>query len=604
MRATTRLTLILICCLPFLAKAQQETVKDSAHIYKKIESYSEKRKFTKFLHGLIFEPLTPKKIKARKKVQRQRFRAFEGKIIRNINITTLDPFGYSETDTVARPRQKVSEIGNRLHLKTKNLTIWNLLLIKRNKPFDSLLVKESERLIRSQRYVRRVIITPLNVSKDSVDVDIRVLDSWSLVPDFAASSSRVTYGLTERNFMGFGHRFENTYRKNLDTKDDAFSTRYTIPNIMNTYIRTTLDYQIDLNDNYNKSINIERPFFSPYARWAAGVYIGQQFRHDTLPDVDQIYAFQNFKTNVVDVWAGHSHQLFKGQTEDDRTTNLITSARFQHIDYVERPRFEYDTINFYSDERSWLFGVGVASRQYVEDKYLFNYGIIEDVPVGKAIGITAGFQDKNSLRRLYLGARLTTGKYYKWGYLSSNFEYGSYFNEGDSEQSAFVWQTNYFTNLVETGKWKFRQFIKTQFIIGNDRQPSTGDWLDLNESNGLRGFQSEMFGTKKMLLTLQTQSYSPWNAWGFRLNPYLSYTIGTLGNAADGFSKSKAYSQLSLGFVISNDYLVFSTFQLSISYYPVIPNVGEHLFKNNAFNTEDFGLQDFELGKPRTVIYE
>ncbi len=578
------------------------TQRDSAYIYKKIETYSQKRKFTKFLSGLIFEPLTPKTISARKKVQRKRFRAFHGKIVRHINITTLDPFGYSESDTTSKPQQKAAKIGNALHLKTKKLAIKNLLLIKRNKPLDSLLVKESERLIRSQRYVRRVIITPIKVSKDSVDVDIRVLDSWSLIPDFSASSSRASYMLTERNFLGLGHQFSNTYMRELGTSNYAYSTRYTVPNIMNTYIRTTLNYQVDLENNYNKGITIERPFFSPYARWAAGIKIDQDFRRDTIPDVNFNYARENFKVNTTDFYGAHSQQLIKGDSEDDRTTNFITAARFVKYNYRESPRQAYDSINFYSNEQSWLFGVGVSSRQFIEDKYIFDYGIIEDVPVGKAFGITSGWQDKNLKRRLYLGARFALGKYYTWGYLSSNIEYGSYYNGNVSEQSAVSFQSNYFTNLYEKGRWKFRQFFKAQLIIGGDRQMSNGDFLTINESEGLTGFRSENYGSKKMVLSAQTQSYSPWNLWGFRLNPYLNYTVGMLAKD-NGFSNTKTFSQLSVGFIVSNDFLVFSTFQISMSYYPTIPNEGNNIFKSNAFNTEDFGFQDFELSKPRTVLY-
>lgn len=600
-----RLTFFLFLLVLSTAYAQQDPpVKDSAQIYRKIESYSEKRKFTKFVHGLIFEPLTPKTIKARKKVQRKRFRAVQGKIIRHINITTLDPFGYSESDTTVHPQRDIAKIGNNIHLKTKKLTIWNLLLIRRNQPLDSLLVKESERLIRAQRYVRRVVITPYKVSKDSVDVDIRVLDSWSLVPNFAASSSKTTYELTERNFLGLGHQLDNRYIREISTGEDAYSMKYTIPNIMNTYIRTQFEYQIDLDNNYSKNINIERPFFSPFARWAAGAFVGQQFFTDTLQNSFNTYSRQNFKFNTTDLWGGHSMQLFKGESEDDRTTNFITSARYQQIKYLQSPIAELDSVNFYSNERSWLFGVGISSRQFIEDKYLFNYGIIEDVPVGKAIGITGGFQDKNNARRLYLGARLTIGKYYSWGYLSTNFEYGSYFYHGETQQSAFTLQTNYFTNLIESGKWKFRQFIKTRFVLGNNREASIGDQLTINEDNGLRGFSAPIYGTKKLLLTLQTQSYAPWDAWGFRVNPFFNYTVGMLGNAGSGFQKSKPYSSISLGVLISNDYLVFSTFQLSVSYYPSIPNQGNGIFETNSFNTEDFGFQEFEIAKPRTVLYE
>ncbi len=585
---------------------QAPTKKDSAAFYRKIEKYSKKRKFTSFVHGLIFEPVTPKTLKARKKAQTQRFKAYQGKVIRKINIVTLDPFGYSESDSTKTPQKRLADIGNRFHLKTKRLTVWNLLLIKRNKPLDSLLVKESERLIRAQRFVRRVLITPKAVatSNDSVDIDIRVLDSWSLVPDFAASSSKTKYQLTERNFLGLGHQVRQSYEKDLTDGDNAYSARYTIPNIMNTYIRSDFDYDIDLDQNYRKSINIERPFFSPYARWAAGFLMEQQFRRQDVFDMTDSLVLQNFKFNNTDIWAGHAIQIFKGSSEDERTTNLITSLRYQQINFTEKPIAMYDSIQFYANERNYFAGIGVTTRQFVEDKYIFNYGIVEDVPVGKAFGITAGIQEKNHRQRMYLGARITSGKYYKWGFFGANLEMGSFYHKGDSEQSAVSLQTNYFTNLYELGKWKFRQFIKAQVVIGNDRAESWGDMLSLEGQYGIQGFDSSMyFGTKKWLVTAQTQSYAPWDLIGFRLNPFLGMSMGMLGDSKHGFSKSKAYSQIGIGVLISNDFLVFSTFQISFSYFPSMPDTDSGLFQTNTFNTTDFGLMDFAIAKPETVFY-
>lgn len=558
------------------------------------------------MHGLIFEPLTPKKIKARRKAQTRRFKDYQGKIVRKIDVITLDPFGYSETDTSAKPQKRLANIGNRFHLKTKRLTILNLILIKRYKPLDSLLVKESERLIRAQRYVRRVQITPKATPyRDSIDIEIRELDSWSLIPDFSASGTRTDYELTERNFLGLGHQVEQRYVKDFSDGDDAYAARYTIPNILNTYIRTNLAYQLDLRNNYLKSINFERPFFSPYTRWAAGIYFDQRFRTDTLPNANNQFAWQNFKTNATDIWAGHAIRIFEGQSEDERTTRLITSARYYKLNYVESPAVPYDTIDYYATQRNYLLGVGVASRQFVEDRYLFNFGIIEDVPVGKAFGITGGMQRKRDHLRAYYGARVTSGKYYTWGYLASNLEYGTYIDNGLFKQSAASFQFNYFTNLYETGKWKLRQFIKGNLVIGNNREASWGDMMTLRDQTGIQGLESRtLYGTKKWLVTAQTQTYAPWSFIGFRFNPYASYSIGMLGDAENGFKKSKAYSQIGVGVLISNDFLVFSTFQLSLSYFPSMPDGTGSVLKTNTFSTDDFGFMDFELAKPRTVLYQ
>jgi hypothetical protein len=77
-----------------------------------------------------------------------------------------------------------------------------------------------------------------------------------------------------------------------------------------------------------------------------------------------------------------------------------------------------------------------------------------------------------------------------------------------------------------------------------------------------------------------------------------------LGNENNGFKKSRMFSSIGIGVMINNDYLVFNSFQFSISFYPNIPGQGNNIFKTNSFGTTDFGLQDFDFGKPRTVIYK
>jgi hypothetical protein len=78
-----------------------------------------------------------------------------------------------------------------------------------------------------------------------------------------------------------------------------------------------------------------------------------------------------------------SISTFKGNTLNDRTTNLIVSGRFLNVNYLESPRAEYDPIDFYSGEQLVLSGIGINTRQFVQDRYIFRNGIIEDVPIGR-----------------------------------------------------------------------------------------------------------------------------------------------------------------------------------------------------------------------------
>lgn len=551
------------------------------------------------------KPACPKrKKKTYKKLIQKPYSTFEGKTIRHIYVETLDPFGYSIDDTTAVAKNRLTKIGNDLHVKTLNITIRNLLLIRQNQPFDALLVKESERLVRSRDYVRDVsfFVKTAPKNSDSVDVYIRVLDIWSLIPAGSTSTAGTTVNLKDKNFMGLGHSFQTIYTRKYAEGTNAFSTNYSIPNFRNTYIQTTLHYGIDGKKNSGRSLEFDRPFFSPLAKWAAGAAFSQQFRNDSIYQSNSFFVPQRFKYNMQDYWAGSAIRIFKGNSEYDRTTNFISTLRFLRVRYLEKPIAALDTEHVFTNENFYLASIGISTRKYVQDKFIFKFGITEDVPVGKVISLTGGYQDKSYNNRLYIGGRVSFGNYYSWGYLSTNFEYGTFLRSSHIEQGVLTAGINYFSGLFEIGKWKLRQFVKPQLTMGFRR--FVNDSLTINDGYGLDGFRSPtLTGTSRILLTLQTQSYAPWNFIGFRFGPFFIWSVGMLGNEATGFRKSKLYSQIGVGVLIRNENLILNTFQVSIAFYPSIPGRGNNVFKINSFRTTDFGFRDFEIGKPATVVF-
>lgn len=616
--------MVLVLCFSCQFYAQQKPeANDSIELYKKIEDYSEKSKFTRMIHKWVFRSTENKPQRKPQPRRHPEYGKYKGKIIRNIIIDTKDPFGFSFTDSTRTPHSWFERTGNNIHIKSKEITIHNLLLIKENEPLDTLLISESARLLRAQNYIRDVEIIPKEVasSKDSVDIVITSLDSWSLIPRGSFSTSQTKMNLRERNFLGLGHEVNVGYRKHLKDGRDGYEAIYSVPNFKNTFIGATGTYRIDYDGFYEKSISIDRPFYSPLARWAGGIFLEERFLGRLLPNDTMAFVNQDIKYIAQDYWGGRSFRIFGGNTERERTTNLILSARALLIDFRQTPSSEYDPINYFSGENFFLASAGIASRQFVEDRYIFRDGITEDVPVGTLYSITAGIQRKNKQSRRYLGASVGFGNYFNWGFLSAKLEAGTFFNGSITEQTAYSLQANYFSNLLTLGsKWKVRQFVKPEVIIGTNRLNSAADRLGLNENPyfsrvegkiysdrenaNIYGFDSPVYGTKKYLLSLQTQFYSPWEWWGFRVNPYANMTFGYLAGKGKSRGNDTLYSSFGIGCIIRNDYLVFDSFQFSLAYYPNIPGQGEHLFKTNAFETDDFGFQDFEIGKPRTVIYE
>ncbi|MCG2611065.1 hypothetical protein LZZ90_06050 [Flavobacterium sp. SM15] len=582
--------------------------RDTTKVYSYIERYSKKRKFTKFVHRLIFKPTqkTTSKNKKQNKANIRLFEKFEGKIIRKINIVTLDPFGQSVDNPERPPKKWIEKAGNGIHIKTRKWTIRNNLLFKENEPLDSLLVKESERLVQQQRYIRNVTIKPVAIpkSKDSVDISIIALDSWSLVPTGSVSSSNGNLEITERNFMGVGHQFENNFRKRFEDGQNAYGMRYIIPNFKNTFINTTFIYDIDFDHNYVKSLSSERNFFSSFTRLAGGIGFQQRFYTDSLTNALNQKAKFNFKFETLDLWVGHSFRIFKGKTEDDRITNLVTTLRFANQKFIESPTLEYDPIDFYSKAKLYLNSIGITSRKFIQNKYIFNNGIPEYVQIGKTYTFTSGFQEKNFRKRAYYGGRYSFGGFYSFGYLSSSFEVGSFINNGTSEQTTFRFETLYFSDLIEVGNWKIRQFIQPQIVLGNNRLRAKNELININENNGIQGFNTNLTGTKKLLATFQTQTYVPGSLWGFRISPFFNTTLGMIGDDEHKLLNSRLYSKFGLGVLISNDYMVFNSFQISFAYYPTIPGTGDNQLKSNTFKNNEIELPDFQVGKPYVVPFQ
>ncbi len=592
----------------FAFPQQTPAKKDSTRLYKNIETFSKKGKFSGLMYSLVFKPVAANPAKKRKyrKLIVKPYSLFEGKVIRQINIETLDPFGYSIGDTLMSPQNLLAKTANNLHIKSLQITIRNLLLIRKNQRFDSLLVKESERLVRSRNYISDVsfFVKAVSEQSDSVDIFIRALDIWSAIPNGSVSASSITIGLTDQNFLGLGHTFQNEYHGNYSKGINSYTTNYTIPNIKNTYIGANLHFDILGQENFNRGFAINRPFFSPFAKWAAGVNFTQQFRLDSIQTDNSIFIPQRIKFNVQDYWAGNAKRLFSGNSEYDRTTNFISAVRFLRVHYLEKPAEWLDTLHRYFSENLLLASVGISSRKYVQDRYIFKFGITEDVPIGKAFSITGGYQEKNGTGRFYLGARVSVGDYLSWGYLSSNVEYGTFLKATHAQQGILSAGIIYFTGLMEIGKWKFRQFVKPQITIGMNL--FSYDTLRMKDVRGLDGFNSSgLSGTGRILLTLQTQAYTPWNFIGFRFGPFLNFTLlNMLGDSSSSSKNNRMYSQIGVGVLIKNENLVLNAFQLSIAFYPKIPDIGQNVFKTNSFRTTDFVFRDFDIGKPGIVTFQ
>lgn len=600
---------LCICVISWKGKAQTiEKEGDSVSIYHDINDLSKKSKFSRFVYKLVFkesalkaENLVPFKPKKKKKIVSAHQ---EGRVIRNIIIETLDPFGQSVTNENKKPRNGFERFGNSIHLKTKEFTIRNLLLFRKNELCDSLILKESERLIRSQRYVREIKVTPifLGATNDSIDVKVRVLDSWSLIPNGSYSSNQSSVKLTERNLFGFGHQIAGNLENKFSPKEQAVFARYTINNIKNSFIKLDLEYTNEFSNNSRRSVDLSRPFYSVYAKNAGGFYFENRLRTEQFPVLDTI-SLQKVSYDFQEYWYGRAFKINSKSNPERYFTNMILALTYNQKVFGRLPEPTLDPSNYFSNEKNWIGMIGVSRQKFYQDTFVFNYNITEDIPYGENIALIIGHQEKNSNSRMYTGLSVSYGKKCSFGYASGFAEWGSFYDAGLTEQTTFKMGLNYFSPLLSWGKWHFRQFVKPTYVWGNNRDESFKDRLNLLEADGLPGFNNRLNGTQKWTVSFQTQSYIPGSWYGFRFSPYFNMTLGSLANEKALFS-SKVYSKFSIGALINNDFLVFNSFQISFSYYPTIPFEGDGINKFNSFENTNLSLYDFQLSKPGYILYE
>jgi hypothetical protein len=136
-----------------------------------------------------------------------------GEIILDIN----DIFA---TDT---PEEDVVlfRFANFLHNKTKQSTIAQQLLFQSGELFSRQRIEESERLLRTQRYLTSIRIQPVAYRDGRVDIKVFTRDVWTLKPgiSFGRSGGTNTLGARIEESNLFGLSRSATVRFALDAGD-------------------------------------------------------------------------------------------------------------------------------------------------------------------------------------------------------------------------------------------------------------------------------------------------------------------------------------------------------------------------------------------------
>jgi hypothetical protein len=160
---------------------------------------------------------------------------------------------------------------------------------------------------------------------------------------------------------------------------------------------------------------------------------------------------------------------------------------------------------------------------------------------------------------------------------------------------------NYFSNLLNLGTFRVRNFVYLQYTRGFGRY--TNEYLKFIENNGFAGFKNDSItGNQRLTLRLESVLFSPMNFIGFKFAFFGFTDFSFLSGTNEILGRGYALSSIGLGVRIRNDNLIFNTLQIRIAYFPNPPSFSR-ISTITVSGEQLLQPDNFESGPPGIIPY-
>lgn len=581
--------------------------KSGSKFYHAIKRGAYKRKLTKELYKLFF--VAPDKMSPTDTIKTERsetaFVIYQGKIIRNIEVKVLEPFGSSLYDTTKVATSWIETTGNKLHHTSRRSHLKRLLHINSGDKVDAYQLADNERLIRQLDYIKDAYfkVIPVSGSGKFVDLQLWVKDQFSWGANLNLGSDFSTeFEFYSRNLYGIGHEFSNTFHyESSENQKFGYSGMYKIKNLKRLYINATFNYQ----NTYEKAVigvDFEKEFETYNTKRAGGFSLSKTMRADEIMDDDPILNEIPLDFNYGNIWYGRAYKLNAKNLFARR--RMFITGRISSRKFFERPETGPELNQFFHNNILYLSGLSISQIQYYKSNLIYNFGRTEDIPYGFLAQMNVGYEDREYSHRFYLGFDLQKASYIRKtkSYLFNRLAIGGFFNSKRFEQGTLIAQSNFFSRIRKIGALRFRNFGSLKYTLGIRRFPE--EFITINNKYGIRGFNSEQVsGTQKITLNLETVTFTPYMLGGFKFAFYSFADMGIIGSNNKNIFKEDYHYGLGVGIRLHNENLVFKTIQIRFAYYPKAPND----FSSAGFRLsgeERPKFNDFKVSQPETISFE
>ena len=178
---------------------------------------------------------------------------------------------------------------NALHIQTRPEVVRRSLLFKTGERVSLRLIEETERLLRSKRYLHDVQLRPTAYHDGVVDIEVLTRDTWSFDPGLRISRSgganSAGIQLKEYNLLGSGTALSLGHSRNIDRSSNEL--QLSSDRAFGSWTAVSLSLASN-SDGRRQAASIAQPFYALDSRWAGGVWAVKDDRIDAFYNAGEI----------------------------------------------------------------------------------------------------------------------------------------------------------------------------------------------------------------------------------------------------------------------------------------------------------------------------
>jgi outer membrane protein assembly factor BamA len=402
-------------------------------------------------------------------------------------------------------------LANRLHVVTREPVLAEQLLFRPGDVYSQRVIEESERILRSRKYLYDADIRPLRTQDGVVDVEVTTRDIWSLLPELSYSRSggedKWVIGMEESNLLGRGQLLGVAYADDVDRT--SRSIQFADHHIGQSWVSLAALYS-DNSDGESRAVSIVRPFYALDSTWAAGGSLTGDDRRSTLYSGGDEAAEYRHERDYASLWRGWSRGM-KNHLARRWTAGWV----FDDNDFSEVPDPTLPAV--LPDDRKLVYpfvGFELVEDEYVTSSNHDQISRTEDFLMGRRVTASLGWSDESlgaSHDALIVAASASRGL----GDIEATalllaLDASSRFESGHSQNA----------QLTASARFYHRQSGRRLFFAS--LHGTAGHALDVDNpvivggKTGLRGYPlNYQSGDSSVVMTVEQRFFTDW--YPFRL---------------------------------------------------------------------------------------